>query len=109
MYGTRWMAPQTGKLGVQPQYEMPSQHQWTGQQTHGGQTGWTNPPPAYGGNQPLNQEYTGATFNPNAGYYGQQKPQSPEHVHQQNGFGGYQHPQNDGVYAPPAGPPPGKY
>ena len=55
-----------------------------------------NAPPAYGAQQQQPQ-YTGSTFNPNEGYYGQQSGvQSPPHAYQRD------------AYPPPAGPPPGK-
>jgi len=81
MYGTGWMTNNTAKYGPPPpgvNNEM-----------------YPQGPPAYN-QQP---QYTGTTFNPNDGYYG----------NQQNGV---QYPQNsysrDQVYAPPTGPPPAK-
>ena len=54
-------------------------------------------PPAYG-QQP---QYTGTTFNPNDGYYGnQQYPQQPPNTYQRD---------VGGDFSPPPGPPPGKH
>ncbi|CAM1506616.1 Fc.00g062570.m01.CDS01 [Cosmosporella sp. VM-42] len=82
MYGTGWIG---GKFNGPPQ----NNHQMY---NYGGQ----NPPPAYGQQQP---QYTGTTFNPNDGYYGNQQ------TNVQPPIGTYQ---RDDVYAPPSGPPPGK-
>lgn len=105
-YGTGWMAAGSKYGGHQnnahtgynmnnyqptyPQHNAPG-----GYQNHN--QGWSNPPPAYGQQQP---QYTGSTFNPNDGYYG-------------NGqTSGVQQPpttyQRDGAFSPPPGPPPGK-
>jgi hypothetical protein len=85
MYGTGWMS--NGKpSGQAPGYN---------NEMYPPQNGYQSGPPAYQ-QQP---QYTGTTFNPNDGYYG---------GHNQ----GVTYPQNtynrDGVYSPPAGPPPGK-
>lgn len=55
------------------------------------------PPPAYG--QQQQPQYTGTTFNPNDGYYGNQQSgvQPPQGTYQR-----------EEVYSPPQGPPPGK-
>lgn len=91
-YGMGWMAPESkyGQQNNNPNVYQP-------------------PPPQYGapayGNQPQygNQQYAG---NVNDGYYGQghnegvAPPPSAYYPQQQRG--------GDNVYAPPAGPPPGK-
>lgn len=58
------------------------------------------PPPAYAQHQ--QPQYTGTTFNPNDGYYGQGQQYSGVQPPQ----GTYQ--RDDPGYTPPAGPPPGK-
>lgn len=98
-YGTGWMAPAGGKWG-------PNQNS---HQMHGYNSGYNanyqqpnayganyQPPPAYGQQQP---QYTGTTFNPNDGYYGQQNSgvQPPQGTYQR-----------DDPYGPPPNPPPGK-
>lgn len=99
MYGTGWMAPQGGKFGGGQQhnnaYNMNGYN--AGQNTNTGGPGYANPPPAYGQQAP---QYTGTTFNPNDGYYGEQ-----QHGYVQPPNNTYQ---SDNVYAPPPGPPPGK-
>lgn len=100
VYGTGWMAPQGGKFGVQNQngYNMGGYNAGGhGQQTSGHGPEYANPPPAYGQQAP---QYTGSTFNPSDGYYGQQQQghvQPPTNTYQP-----------DNVYSPPVGPPPGK-
>ncbi|UNI14595.1 hypothetical protein JDV02_001210 [Purpureocillium takamizusanense] len=108
MYGTGWMAP-AGKYGQnghemnnyqtgynqQQGYDQQYQQQGWNQQPGG----YANPPPAYGQQHP---QYTGTTFNPNDGYYGQQQGQQ---------YGVQQPPntyQREGNFSPPPGPPPGK-
>lgn len=88
------MAPQHGKFGTQPAYNMNTYN------NNGGvESGIHNPPPAYGQAQQQPQ-YTGSTFNPNDGYY----------AGQQQGY--VQPPQNSyqphDSYQAPSGPPPGK-
>ena len=88
--------------GYNQGYEMNNQNKY-GQQSGVQQEypvyGGAPPPPAYGQQQQREQQaqYTGSTFNPADGYYGQQSPQNPPHAYQQGQS-----------YAPPAGPPPGK-
>ncbi|KAH8675614.1 chitin synthesis regulation, resistance to congo red-domain-containing protein [Xylariales sp. PMI_506] len=84
MYGTGWMAPQQQGYQNNPQ-------------------GYYPPPPAYGVQgqgqaYPMENQYTGTTFNQNDGYYGQREGVQPP----KNVYGGA----ND--YAPPEGPPPNK-
>lgn len=85
LYGTGWMAPAPGN-----QYNNPH--------------AYNQAPPAYGAPQsyPMQNQYTGNTFQSGDGYYGQQTGvQQPKNV-----YGG---PQNVGTeYAPPEGPPPNK-
>lgn len=101
MYGTGWMAS-PGKHGGQ---YPPPQQQWYGpaqqqQPQYGppqydGQTGQYQ----YGMTPQQNPQYTGTTFQTSDGYYGGHNEgvqlQSPPNTYQS-------------VYAPPAGPPPGK-
>jgi hypothetical protein len=87
MYGTGWMANGKNGGGNPPQgynNEMYPQNGYQG-------------PPAYG----QTPQYTGTTFNPNDGYYGNQQggPQYPQNA--------YQPPEN--VYSPSPGPPPAKH
>ncbi|KAF9879247.1 hypothetical protein CkaCkLH20_03480 [Colletotrichum karsti] len=99
LYGTGWMSnngkyqPGQGTYAHNQPYN-PQQGGYAGY----GQQPYANPPPAYGQQQP---QYTGTTFNPNDGYYGNNNEgiqlQQPQHAYQR-----------DGSYAPPAGPPPGK-
>lgn len=103
-YGTGWMAPPPKYGSHQNDYNM-NNNSNTGQQ--GGQqdhayhhnSGWgaqnfQSPPPAYG-NYQQNPQYTGNSFNPHDGYYGQNSGvQSPPASYQ---------PEN--VYPPPPGPP----
>ncbi|KAM0819455.1 hypothetical protein AB5N19_05271 [Seiridium cardinale] len=82
MYGTGWMASH-------------NQHQ-------NNPNAYNSAPPAYGAppgqSYPMQNQYTGNTFQPQDGYYGQREGvQQPKDAHTHN---------ND--YAPPAGPPPGK-
>ncbi len=106
MYGTGWMAP-AGKYGqnghemnnYQTGYNQQGYDQQQYQQGWNQQAGYANPPPAYGQQHP---QYTGTTFNPNDGYYGQQQGQQygvqqPAHTYQR-----------EGNFSPPPGPPPGK-
>ncbi|KAF5020782.1 hypothetical protein F66182_7190 [Fusarium sp. NRRL 66182] len=95
VYGTGWMA-NNGPWGKN-NHQMNNQGGYnSGYQQNG--YGPPPPPPAYGQHQ--TPQYTGNTFNSNDGYYGQ------------NQYSGVTHPQGayqrDGVYEPPAGPPPGK-
>jgi hypothetical protein len=85
MYGTQWMAPG-------PQYGTNNPGAYNNQA-----------PPAYGArggdqNYPMQNQYTGTTYNANDGYYAGGSPQAPK-----NTYGT----QDTGVYSPPAGPPPG--
>ncbi|OTB08793.1 hypothetical protein M426DRAFT_161733 [Hypoxylon sp. CI-4A] len=86
MYGTGWMAGNAGP------------HAYNNPQ------GYSNPPPAYGAppgqSYPMENQYTGTTFSPNDGYYGQHEGvvQPPKNV--------YSNTKDD--YAPPTGPPPGR-
>lgn len=85
-YGTGWMA------GKPAQYENTQSYYNQGP-----------PAPPYSPG-PVNQNYTGQTFNRADGYYGQQNGielQQPQSSYQP-GRGG------ENVYAPPQGPPPGK-
>ncbi|KEY70665.1 hypothetical protein S7711_02265 [Stachybotrys chartarum IBT 7711] len=99
-YGTGWMAAGRKYGGnnhnngynmnsyqpTYPQYNAPNNTQ-----------GWSNPPPAYGQQQP---QYTGSTFSPSDGYYGNGQTngvQPPPTTYQR-----------DGAFSPPPGPPPGK-
>ncbi|KAF4463102.1 hypothetical protein FALBO_10082 [Fusarium albosuccineum] len=99
-YGTGWMAGGNNKpWGNQNNHQMYNYNNQGGgynpdyPQQHG--YGAPPPPPAYQ-QQP---QYTGTTFNPQDGYYGQQ------HSGVQPPQGTYQ---RDEPYSPPAGPPPGK-
>jgi hypothetical protein len=83
MYGTQWMAPG-------PHYGNNNPGAYNNGQA----------PPAYGAqNQsyPMQNQYTGTTYNQNDGYYAG-SPQAPK-----NTYGN----QDSGVYSPPSGPPPG--
>jgi hypothetical protein len=102
MYGTGWVP---GHQNVKPQESAPPYSA-----------------------QPVNNQYTGNTFNSNEGYYGPQHGQGQQYGYAPNGndnygAGGYggqqngvelQQPQQsyqrggENVYSPPAGPPPGK-
>ncbi|KAI8965923.1 chitin synthesis regulation, resistance to congo red-domain-containing protein [Daldinia sp. FL1419] len=89
MYGTGWMAGNSGA---------------NNNQYYSNQQGYANPPPAYGAppgqSFPMQNQYTGTTFSPNDGYYGQHEGvQPPKNVYNNN---------NKDDYAPPAGPPPGR-
>ncbi|KAF0332548.1 hypothetical protein GQ607_000564 [Colletotrichum asianum] len=97
-YGTGWMS---NNQKYYPQNNTYAYNQQYPQQGYGqGQPGqYQNPPPAYGQQQP---QYTGTTFNPNDGYYGNHN----EGINLQQPQNAYHQPQ--GTYAPPAGPPPGK-
>jgi hypothetical protein len=96
-YGTGWLA--TGNKWAPNQnnpnaYNMNSYNNGNQHQQQSGYGYSSNPPPAYGQQQP---QYTGSTFNPNDGYYGHQSGvQSPPAAYGNND------------YAPPTGPPPGK-
>lgn len=87
MYGTGWMAPKPNAQGYNNtnNYNQPQ--------------GGYQAPPMYGNQQQQQPQYTGTTFNPNDGYYGQQNSgvQPPQGTYQRND-----------VYSPPVGPPPGK-
>ncbi|KAI1143482.1 chitin synthesis regulation, resistance to congo red-domain-containing protein [Hypoxylon sp. FL0543] len=88
MYGTGWMAGNQG----------PNNNAY-----YGNSSGYNNnnpPPPAYGQSYPMQNQYTGTTFSPNDGYYGQHEGvvQPPKNV--------YSNGKND--YAPPEGPPPNR-
>lgn len=115
MYGTGWMAPQGGKWGVGNQnnatqmntygqgynqggYNQGGYNQGWNQQQPGYNAGAYQQPPAYG--QQQQPQYTGTTFNPNDGYYGNQGgyPQQPGNTYQRDA----------GAFEPPPGPPPGK-
>ncbi|KAI1808329.1 chitin synthesis regulation, resistance to congo red-domain-containing protein [Daldinia bambusicola] len=90
MYGTGWMAGNAGPNN-NAYYNNP-------------QPGYANPPPAYGAppgqSFPMQNQYTGTTFSPNDGYYGQHEGiQAPKNVYNNN--------QKDD-YAPPEGPPPNR-
>ncbi|KAI1397419.1 chitin synthesis regulation, resistance to congo red-domain-containing protein [Hypoxylon fuscum] len=86
MYGTGWMAGNQGNA----YYNNPQGYS-------------NNPPPAYGAPQgqsyPMQNQYTGTTFNPNDGYYGQHEGvvQPPKNAYN-----------NKNDYAPPEGPPPNR-
>ncbi|KAI1490659.1 chitin synthesis regulation, resistance to congo red-domain-containing protein [Biscogniauxia mediterranea] len=87
MYGTGWMAPNSGH------------GRWPQQQGYN-----SAPPPAYGAPQgqsyPMDPQYTGTTFQPSDGYYGQQTGvQQPKNAYHGN---------ETNEYAPPEGPPPRK-
>lgn len=92
MYGTGWMA--NNQQGYQ-------------NNPHGYSNGYQNAPPAYGAPQgqsyPMQNQYTGNTFNANDGYYGQHEGiQQPKDAHTTaNG-----NTAATGDYAPPPGPPP---
>jgi hypothetical protein len=92
MYGTGWMA--NNQQGYQ-------------NNPHGYSNGYQNAPPAYGAPQgqsyPMQNQYTGNTFNANDGYYGQHEGiQQPKDAHTTaNGNNAA-----TGDYAPPPGPPP---
>lgn len=89
-YGTGWMAPPPKYGAHQNDYSL-NQNQ---QQQYSGQN-YQNPPPAYGQQYPQQPQYTGTTFNPNDGYYGQNSGvQSPPVSYQP-----------DNMYPPPPGPP----
>lgn len=110
MYGTGWMAPQSGKWGNTNQHQMndynqnysnyqaypPQNNGFQPQEAYGGYPA-PPPPPAYGQHQ--QPQYTGTTFNTSDGYYatGAAGVQPPQGVYQR-----------DEVYGPPQGPPPGK-
>ncbi|PNY24735.1 Uncharacterized protein TCAP_05339 [Tolypocladium capitatum] len=119
LYGTGWMAPgsKAGGQGGHAMNNYQSGYNPQGYDQQGGYNqaynqqqpqqpygGFANPPPAYG-QQQQHPQYTGTTFNPNDGYYGDQS-------HQQQQQYGVQPPQSayqrDGQYNPPTGPPPGK-
>ncbi|KYK54342.1 hypothetical protein DCS_06299 [Drechmeria coniospora] len=98
IYGTGWMAG--GKPSGQDGQPMNGYQSGYNPQAYGqpGQNaGFAPPPPAYGNQQ--HPQYTGTTFNPNDGYYGQQQygVQQPASAYQP-----------ETTYAPPTGPPPGK-
>ncbi|SPO00880.1 uncharacterized protein DNG_03628 [Cephalotrichum gorgonifer] len=93
MYGTGWMAPQTGKFA-------PQQPQWGGQ----GGYGLQNQPPQGPAPPPYGQDHYAP---PPADGYGQGSPYAgynPQETGVQQPPSTYQPP----YYAPPAGPPPGK-
>ena len=98
-YGTGWMA--NGKQWGQNDPNNYNNYNMNGYNNGGYNQGNYNqgnynPPPAYG-TQQQQPQYTGSTFNPNDGYYGQQTGvQSPPNAYQRE------------AYPPPAGPPPGK-
>ncbi|KAI1208767.1 chitin synthesis regulation, resistance to congo red-domain-containing protein [Annulohypoxylon truncatum] len=89
MYGTGWMA---GNQGQNAYY---NNNNPQGYSAH-------PPPPAYGQAYPMDNQYTGTTFNRDDGYYGQHEGvvQPPKNVY------------NNGAaktdYAPPEGPPPNR-
>ncbi|KAI2467763.1 chitin synthesis regulation, resistance to congo red-domain-containing protein [Annulohypoxylon bovei var. microspora] len=88
MYGTGWMAGNQGQNAY-----------------HNNPQGYSNnPPPAYGQQSyPMQNQYTGTTFNRDEGYYGQHEGvvQPPKNVYNNNEGG-----KTD--YAPPEGPPPNR-
>ncbi|KAI1382186.1 chitin synthesis regulation, resistance to congo red-domain-containing protein [Hypoxylon crocopeplum] len=92
MYGTGWMA---GKPGPNNGY-------------YNNPQGYNNPPPAYGAppgqSYPMENQYTGNTFSPSDGYYGQREGvvQPPKNVYNNNNKN------TTDEYAPPTGPPPGR-
>jgi len=68
MYGTGWLAG-----GNKYNTAYPQQYQQYPMNNYGGGYGgggYANPPPAYGQQREQQQQYTGSTFNPNDGYYG---------------------------------------
>ncbi|KAL3964168.1 hypothetical protein ACCO45_001172 [Purpureocillium lilacinum] len=82
MYGTGWMAP-AGKRATTSRAMTSSSTSKAGTSRPATPT----PPPAYGQQHP---QYTGTTFNPNDGYYGQQQGQQygvqqPAHTYQREG------------------------
>ncbi|KAL7629289.1 hypothetical protein AAE478_000809 [Parahypoxylon ruwenzoriense] len=89
MYGTGWMAGNPG----------------AGNAYYNNPQGYNHPPPAYGAppgqSYPMQNQYTGATFQSGDGYYGQHEGiQQPKNVYGKNNTA-------DG-YAPPEGPPPNR-
>ncbi|KAI1383255.1 chitin synthesis regulation, resistance to congo red-domain-containing protein [Hypoxylon trugodes] len=90
MYGTGWMAGQQDGA----HYNNPQGYN-------------NNPPPAYGAppgqSYPMQNQYTGTTFSPNDGYYGQHEGvvQPPKNVYNNANA-------NKNDYAPPEGPPPNR-
>jgi hypothetical protein len=102
------MAPQGGKYGANTYQNNPNAYQ--------------PPPPQYGApsygpvpvnNQyPMNNQYTGTTFNPNDGYYSQPPQQPPppqqEGIQLQQPGQSYQR-GGETVYQAPDGPPPAKH
>jgi hypothetical protein len=89
-YGTGWLAGKTPYGHNAPQYYN------NGPQTYGA------PAPPY--SPPVENQYTGQTFNSNEGYYGQQNGielQQPQHAYAPQRGG-------DPVYDAPQGPPPKK-
>ncbi|RSM20817.1 hypothetical protein CDV31_000188 [Fusarium ambrosium] len=105
IYGTGWMAPNNKPWGNnQNNHQMHDYNQGGYQGDYNQQQqqygyGPPPPPPAYAQHQ--QPQYTGTTFNPNDGYYGQGQysgVQPPQGTYQRD----------DPGYTPPAGPPPGK-
>jgi len=95
-YGTGWMAP-ASKFGNNQGHYAPPPPQYSA-------TPMNNYPQ---NNYPQQQpQHTGQTFNSNEGYYGGHNegvaPPPNSYYPPQRNMGG------DNVYAPPAGPPPGK-
>jgi len=97
VYGTGWLAGKT-----------PMGHNGPAYTGYNNQAGFNNgynqdiPVPAY--SPPVNQQYTGNTFNSNDGYYGQNtgiELQPPKHSYQPQRGG-------DPVYNAPSGAPPHK-
>ncbi|KAK2072660.1 hypothetical protein P8C59_006998 [Phyllachora maydis] len=94
-YGTGWLAP-GNKYG----YGQNNANQGPAQT-------YQPPPPQYSA-QPANAQYTGTTFNPNDGYYGNaQYGGQQEGIQLQQPPNSYQR-EAQNVYEPPAGPPPAK-
>ncbi|THC99535.1 hypothetical protein EYZ11_000995 [Aspergillus tanneri] len=95
MYGTGWIAPNTGAQWQQPQ-QYPNQA--------------PPAPPGYQPQQPPPQSYP-ANYGQNQGYFGQNQGYNQGYPGPQEY--GLQQPPNayarEGVYSPPAGPPPGNY
>lgn len=105
-YGTGWMMhgrPQYYNNGAPP----PGQPQ---PQYNNGGGGWfghhknNQPPPPQYSADPVPNQYTGQTFSPNDGYYGQQQNNVPL----QQPTGSYYPRGGETVYEPPNHPPPGK-
>ncbi|KUI62070.1 Protein RCR2 [Cytospora mali] len=102
-YGTGWMMP-GGPQSQQPQYGGGWFGHHKGANSNNPDPHPQPPPPPQYTPAPMDNQYTGQTFNSNEGYYGHHNNDIPL----QQPTSSYQPRGGAPVYEPPAGPPPAK-